>query len=145
MSAPDSEATTATRRPNGDIVSLNGDKIDATSYRLDALYAFHAPDAPVKTGDRWTYDSKADPKTGAVAGHAEFELVGIDKIVNWDAAKIRWTYKELEGTEPASSEGTVWIDIKDGAVVKCDGKLKNAPLRDAPRPVDFTFLVERLS
>lgn len=145
MTTPDSDATTASRRANGELVTLNGEKIDATSYRIDALYAFRAPDSPVKVGDKWTYEPKADLKTGSLAGKAEFELVSVDKVGMWEAAKIKWTYRETEGTDPASSEGTLWIDTKDGALVKCEGKLKNAPLRDAPRPVDFSFTVERVS
>lgn len=144
MTTPDSDATTATRRANGELVSINGEKIDATSYRLDALYAFRAPDSPVKVGDKWSYESKADAKTGAVSGKADFELMSIDKVGIWEAAKIKWTYRETEGADPASSDGTLWIDTKDGALVKCEGKLKSAPLRDAPRPVDFSFTVERL-
>lgn len=145
MTTPDSDATTASRRANGELVTLNGEKIDATSYRIDALYAFRAPDAAVKVGDKWSYEPKADLKTGSVAGKADFELVSIDKVGMWEAAKIKWTYRETEGTDPASSEGTLWIDTKDGALIKCEGKLKNAPLRDAPRPVDFSFTVERVS
>lgn len=144
MTAPDTEPTTAARKANGELVSLNGDRIDASSYRLDNLNAFHAPDSPVKVGDRWTFDVKGDSKTGAVAGKAEFELLGIERVGVYESAKIRWTYQETEGATPASSEGTVWIDVKDGSLVKSEGKLKNAPLRDAPRPVDFSFTTERI-
>jgi hypothetical protein len=144
MTAPDSEPTTAARKANGELVSLNGDRIDASSYRLDNLNAFHAPDNPVKVGDRWTFDSKGNTATGAVAGKAEFELLGIERVGPYEAAKVRWTYQETEGPTPATSEGTVWIDVKDGSLVKSEGKLKNAPLRDAPRPVDFSFITERI-
>jgi len=79
-----------------------------------------------------------------VAGKAEFELLGIERVGVYESAKIRWTYQETEGATPASSEGTVWIEVKDGSLVKSEGKLKNAPLRDAPRPVDFSFTTERI-
>lgn len=142
---PDSDITTATRRANGELVTLNADKVDGSSYRMDALYAFHSPENAVKVGDKWSYESKADPKTGAVAGKADFEFVSVDKVGLWEAAKVNWTYTETEGTDRASSEGSVWIDLKDGNLIKCEGKLKAAPLRDAPKPIDFSFKVERIS
>lgn len=144
ITAPDSDATTAVRKTTGDLVSINADKVDASSYRLENLTAFLSPETPVRIGDRWIRDIKADSKTGAVGCRAEYELLSVDKVGPYEAAKIKWSIKETEGQEPGSGEGTIWIDVKDGSLVRSEGKLKNAPLRDAPRPVDFSFTTERV-
>ena len=88
-------------------------------------------------------DFKADEKTGALAAKASYEVIALEKVGPYDTAKIKWTYAESEGETKASSEGFVWLWTLDGSLVKAEGKLKNAPFRDAPRPVDVDILTER--
>ncbi|HRF60077.1 MAG TPA: hypothetical protein PLH94_09220 [Fimbriimonadaceae bacterium] len=141
-SAPDQEII-ATRTPNGELLTLSAEKVDATSYRLENLAAFRAPEEPVKPGDKWVVDLKPDEKTGTVSAKASYEVLGFEKVGPYATAKIKWSYTETEGDAKASSEGTVWIWTLDGSLVKAEGKLKNAPFRDAPRPVDVDILTER--
>lgn len=141
-SAPDQEII-ATRTPTGELLNLSAEKVDGTSYRLENLAAFRAPENPVKAGDKWSVDFKADEKTGALAAKASYEVIALEKVGPYDTAKIKWTYAESEGETKASSEGFVWLWTLDGSLVKAEGKLKNAPFRDAPRPVDVDILTER--
>jgi hypothetical protein len=61
-------------------------------------------------GDTWAEDVKADAKTGAEADHADYKIVSEEKVGDIDTIKVHATIKETSGGDPASSEGTYWLD-----------------------------------
>ncbi len=126
---PDSDKPSkSTYTTNGLITLIEGDEAGPGSYRLSYMQSLIAPDSPKKVGEKWEADLPANKKTGAVAGKATYEVVGTEKIGAWDTVKVKWTYKETEGTSPATAEGTVWLSVTDFNTVKVDGKYLNAPL-----------------
>lgn len=138
----DSVQTTITNK-QGLILEIKGDMVDSNQYRLGNMSAIKIPEADIKVGEKWSHEYKADSKTGAVAGKAEYEVLAAEKVLGHDTVKIKWTYKEAEGAEPASAEGTAWISTKDGSTVKVTASYKAAPLPGAPAPVDMTVTLER--
>lgn len=145
MEIPDQPGTTTTYKATGEVVEIKGEQTDASAYRMANLNVVKSPTGEIKVGDKWTYEVKADSKTGAAAGKAEYELLGSEKVGSWDSLKIKWTFKETEGSDPASSSGTVWIDAATGALVKAVGEYKNAPIPGAPGPISMKFTLERVS
>ena len=129
--------------PNGLIKELRGDAVESSAYRSANLSSTYFPDKEVKVGDEWTYDAKADTKTGAVSTKSTYKIAGEEKVGAFDTFRITFTTKEAEGSEPASSEGTVWIDKADGSMVKTDAKWANFPFPGAPAPVNGTVSVTR--
>lgn len=128
----------------GDVVKIEGPEVDGSNYRLANLYAFRYPDKPVKFGDSWERTVTADPATGAFAAKATYTLVGTEKVGSWETAKVQFTYEETEAKPPMTAEGTFWIDLADGAVVRLTLTAQNAPLRIAPEPVAMKTTLTRL-
>lgn len=141
---PASGATVEVRKANGTLVEIRGENVDSNSYRMNALSALVPSDKPVKVGDTWTNDVKSDAKTGAVAAKAEYKVIGEEKVGDYETLKLKVTVKETEGSEPASSEFTLWLDKANWTMVKLDGKLINAPMPGAPTPVTANMTLERV-
>lgn len=143
MEIPEQPASTSIYKANGALIEMKGEQVDSNSYRLANMSTLIAPEKPVKVGDKWTQETKADAKTGLAAAKADYEVLGAEKVGSYDTVKLKFSYKETEGSEPSSSEGTVWINVKDGSLVKADATVKNAPLPGAPGPADMKFTIER--
>jgi len=85
---------------------------------------------------------KEDKKTGVVPAKGEFKLVAEEKLGAHDALKIKATVKETSGDNPAASDGFVWIDKKDGSMLKTEVKWTNAPVPGVGFPVAATVKIE---
>jgi hypothetical protein len=138
---PDSFNVT-TNKANGELIDFVSDGADATAWRLMELKHFVYPPKPVSVGDTWTSSVTADPVKGTVAATTDYKVDSMEKIGTRDTAKIKVTFKETEGATPASSDGFVWIDIKDGSMVKTITAWTNAP--SAQGPIDATITIERV-
>jgi hypothetical protein len=140
---PTSGATTTVYTKDGDVKEIAGDQTTPDTYRLANLGILRDPGKTLNVGDAWTYEIKADKKTGAVAAKADYKILAEEKVGSWDTLKIKATVKETEGTDPASSDGTVWISKADGSTVKMESKWTNAPFPGAPAPINATVKMDR--
>ncbi|MCW5943817.1 MAG: hypothetical protein KIS66_16415 [Fimbriimonadaceae bacterium] len=127
----------------GAVEGLQGENADAIGYRQANLNAFRAPEKPVTIGERWTTAIAEDKRTGQVKAEATFELLALENIRSQECAKVKATYRELEGAAPAGSEAILWISLKDGWTMREERTIRNAPLGSSPTPVDVTRTVER--
>jgi hypothetical protein len=127
-------------RPEGD---KDGEEADAQTYRMALMTTFTPPEKPVAVDGTWAHESKADQKKGLPARKTEYKAAAVEKVQDQEAVKVEFKYKETEGDTPATSEGTHWISVKDGALLKSEAKLKNAPVPGAPAPMDLTIRMER--
>lgn len=141
--APGGGTSTTTYAANGEVKEVKGDNTTPDTYRMSNLGILIDPAKDLAINDTWSYDIKADKKTGAVAVKAEFKLLGEEKIGEWDTLKIKATLKETEGTDPASSDGTLWISKVDGSLVQQEGKWVNFPFPGAPAPINATVKMTR--
>ncbi len=145
MDAPDSGGTqTSIFKPNGEIVEMKGDMVDANAYRVAYMNSFFAPETAVKEGDSWEKKIAADSKTGMVAAVAKYKVEKAEKVGAYDTFLLTYEYKESTGDAPASSSGKVWVNTKDGSLVKFEGEWKNAPIAGAPMPISAKVFIERV-
>jgi len=122
---------------------------DTESYRMSNIQSIAAPDKAVKVGDKWTHtfaptkvkiigEEKTTPKATA-----DYELLAEEVALGVPCIKVKETFKELEGENPASAEGTIWLNAKTFEQIKVDVKIKNAPIPSLP-PVEVSFLLEKV-
>ncbi len=143
MDAPSEGASTTSYDARGLITDIKGENADSNAYRMANLTLVATPEKAVKKGDKWSHEFKGDDKKGSRAAKADYEVLDTEKVGGLDTVKVKWTYKETEGTEPASSEGTIWLHATDFSIVKVVGSLKGAPIPGAPAPMDLTYTLER--
>jgi hypothetical protein len=141
MNPPDSTDTTV-NKANGEIVDFQTQNEDPNAWRLAELNGFVYPDKPVNVGDEWTSTVTADSKKGTVAATCTYKVDSLEKIGTHDTAKIKVSYKETEGTDPAASDGFVWLDTKDSSMVKAESNWTNAPSPQGP--VSAKVTIERV-
>ncbi len=132
--------TTTTFSANGEILKIEGDRVDENSYRFGNLLTFYFPDKSLHDGDTWSFDIKANKDTGAVAAKADYTLVGLDKVGQTDAYKVKFSVKESNGVG-ASSDGTVWFSKSDLTMLKLTGNLTNAPVPGATISGELTVML----
>ncbi len=139
---PDATETTVFKS-TGEIVDIQSEQSAAQNpWRAAELNNFVYPDKPVKVGDTWTSSVTADEKKGTVAATTNYKVDSLEKIGTHDTAKIKVTFKESGGSDPASADGFVWIDVKDGSMVKGVSTWANVPM--GPAAINGTFTVERV-
>lgn len=123
--------------PNGEVLEITGDQVDGSTYRFASLINLRRPSKDVAKGDKWEVKSPANAKTGLIALTATYEVEGNESVSGVDCLKINFTITETEGSSPASSKGTLWVNPANGLTVKVSGELKNAPI--AGQVVDAQF------
>ncbi len=127
------------------LLNVEGDAVDDSKksgeLRIDALQEFHAPAAPVKVGDTWTFEQKASSGTDNVSTKVDYKVEGAEEIDGHKVFKIHASGKETGGE--SSGELTFWIDRTDGSLVKGEGSLKKVNVGGAPEPLDMTFTLTR--
>jgi hypothetical protein len=138
-----SMTVTTTFDAKGDVVEIKGDNVDTANYRMASAVALHFPSDKVKAGEGWERKIEANDKKGIVEATASYKLTGTEKIDDWDTLKIDVTYRETKGEKPISCSATIWIDTKDGSLVKANFTVENAPLGLSPEPVSMTATITR--
>jgi hypothetical protein len=124
---PDQSPSTTKYNSKGEVLAIEVDADPVAAWRMAGLNIFIEPGKEVNVGDKWSYEIKADEKTGAVGAKAEFTVMGEEKVGSFDTVKVKYMVAEVGGEQPASSEGIVWLDKKDGNMIQADTKLKRAP------------------
>ena len=128
FSPPGSEASSTTvSKASGEIVTYESSVPNPDGLRTSMINNFIFPDKPVDVGDEWNFKVKADDKKGLMDATSTFKVDSLEKIGKHDTVKIKASYKETSGSEPASSEGFMWIDTADGSLVKANMTWNNVP------------------
>lgn len=141
MQGPESVAVSVIK-PDGTVAEVRGENAGPDAYRLATIETIKLPDFALANDKTWTADFPADSKTGVVHSKGEYKVLGSETLHGVDAWKIQMKVGELDGDNPASTEGTTWISKKDGSLVKMEGKGKNLPIAGAPGPVSGTETIE---
>lgn len=121
--------------------AADGEESDAETIRLALLTTVKAPEKPVAIGEKWSATLKSDVKE-TFPVEAKYEVVGTEKVGEWDTIKVSFSSKET-GDGKGEASGTIWLNTADFSTVKEDSKIKNAPLSMAPDGVDMTVTSER--
>jgi hypothetical protein len=140
---PDIGPFPVTLNADGSLKEIKGDASTAgpEAYRMTNLEVLIDSGKPLAVGDTWSVDIKAGDK--AKAAKAEYKVIAEEKAGDIDTIKVKFTVKETEGTEPASSDGTYWISKADGSLVRSEVKWANAPFPGAPTPISATMTETR--
>ncbi len=144
MDMPAGNATITTYKSTGEIVEIKGGSEESSSYRMATLGLVLAPGKSLSVGDKWTHEVKADTKLGIVAAKADYQVLAEEKVGSVDTIKIKATVKETEGSDPASSDSTLWIDKKDGSTIKAETKWVKAPFPGPTGPLDADLKLTRI-
>lgn len=128
-------------KPNGEVIEFISEQ-GIPELRSATLDVFRQPDKPVKVGESWTWDSKGDAKLGTVNVRGIYTLVGEETIAGKACVKIRQVVSETEGSEPASKESTIWLEIATSTYVKLVSKWTNVPMSGGT-PISGTVSLTR--
>ena len=142
VDVPSQGATISVYKPAGDVVEIRGADTSASAYRMANLNNIYYPEKPIKVGESWTKEIKADTKTGALDATATYKLLAEEKVGSHDTLKIEAKVTE-KGNDGASAEFTAWLSKTDFGIVKMTGDWKNAPLAGAPGPVNAKVEMNR--
>lgn len=144
MDAPSGGPNRTTFSPSGKVVDMQGDMVDGSAYRTAGVSSFYKPTKAVKVGDSWKIELKGDSKLGSVDSVASYTVEAEEAVGAWQTLRIAFDVKETTGSQPASSSGKIWIDHRDGEMVKVEGRWKDVPVPGAPAPITGTMKVIRL-
>ena len=144
MEIPATPATVLTVKPNGDIMEIKGsDQVNGDVYRYQNLMSFYPSSDSVTLGSKWVRKGAANKDTGAVAFSASYEILGEEKIGELDTFKIKYRIVETEGNDPATNEGTVWVNKTDCGLIKATSKWSNVTMAGSPMPINGEFAISR--
>lgn len=138
------ETTTKTIAADGRLLSVEGSPDESSAMRMGYLDSVFDAGKPLNVGDKWTVEIKENSAKHIVAGKADFEILGEEKVGGVDTIKISDKYSESGGSDAASSVATIWIDKADGSLVKSVSEWKNAPVPGAPGPINATITMTRV-
>ncbi|MDM7460497.1 MAG: DUF6263 family protein [bacterium] len=137
MPQPAPPATKMTFKPNGAVAKAEGG--DGMMPQMNASQMVF-PDKPIKVGDKWS----ETVKNPAGELKIEYELVGVEKVGEVEALKIKVTARTVNGKEGESysADGFNWVDPKTGMMVKMETRIKGLMVEGAPAPIDGTLKME---
>ncbi len=137
MPQPAPPATKMTFKPNGAVAKVEGG--DDMMQQMNASQMVF-PDKPIKVGDKWS----ETVKNPAGELKIEYELVGVEKVGEMEALKIKVTARTVNGKEGESysADGFNWVDPKTGMMVKMEARIKGLMVEGAPAPIDGALKME---
>jgi hypothetical protein len=137
MPQPAPPATKMTFKPNGSVAKVDGG--DAMMQQMNAAQMVY-PEKPIKVGDKWSETVKNPNGELKI----EYELVGVEKVGDTEAVKIKVTARSVNAKEGEgySADGFTWVDPKTGMAVKMETRIKGMQVEGAPMPIDGTLKME---
>lgn len=142
MTGPENFST-QTFSKTGQLLKQEGGQTDQENPRATQMQQFYYPTQPVKMGESWTKDFKADSSKGLYEAKAKYTLEASEIVGKVDTWRVKYVYSEMTENMPMSSMGTAWIDKKNGEVVRMVGNYENAQFSNEMPPVNATFKMTR--
>ncbi|MCC7434394.1 MAG: hypothetical protein IT363_06895 [Methanoregulaceae archaeon] len=132
-----------TYTPSGDVVAVQGGLVNESVYRLANLMAVRLPKVAVSKGDKWECVVPKNVDTGVFEAKATYTYDDDEKIGEFDTIRAEFEYAEVAG-DPARGQGKVWLNKRDGSVVKLETNWTSAPIPGAPTPLTGAVILERI-
>lgn len=132
---------------NGLVRSVESSEPDmggSAAFRIANMTSFVVPDTPVKIGSKWEQEIKGSARTDNIGGKASYSVVATERVAGIETFVIEMKFVETSGEAPATAEGRIWVDVRDGSLVKLSATLRNAPFPQAPAPIDAKLTIERI-
>lgn len=139
-----SKAMTMITKATGELKEIKGDDVVEGMYRAHNLMGFIPPTEAVQVGSKWKKEYAANKDTKAPAFKTECTILGEEKIDGTDTFKIQFKNSETEGSDPASIEGTIWIEKANCSLVKATQKWVAVTMPPSPFPITGSFTMERV-
>ena len=133
------QTTTTTYGADGTITKVESASASGDELRLGNLNNTMWPKDKVDVGSKWEATLKGDKTKGTLDVSYSYEVLGREKLKNFDTFKIKTTAKE-SGDGAASAESTVWVDVATGLTVAGNGTMKGVPIMGTP--MDATWKLE---
>lgn len=140
--APAERPTRLRRATSGAILEIVGVASDPDRYRLATLDAFYYPADPVRPGSTWRREGDGNVRQGAPPYRADYTAEAFERVGEVEALRVRGTVTELRDGG-ARSEGTYWIGLSDGWIVKAEVQWFSVPFGGSPFPVNARIEVIR--
>ena len=115
-------------RADGSISDVSGDNVGKDTLRLSNIQSLLWPKETVKVGSKWQGQIQGDKNKETVDVVSNYEVVGREKVGNRDCFKLTFDSKEQSGSDPASTKGTLWVDVASGLMVKNESDWMNMPI-----------------
>ncbi len=145
--APQQPPTTLVVSKSGGLIRIEkaGDGMGSTPPRVEQANRFQFPAGPVKVGDEWFREVKADAKEGFVAAKAKYTLEKVEVKDGVNSFRIKYAYSELEGNAPTDCIGTFWMAVEDGDLVRYEGQLNNVEFMEGMPPVSAKIVLTQVT
>lgn len=131
-----------TYTPTGEVVSVQGDFVNESVYRLANLMAVRLPKEPIVKGDKWERSIAKNVETGVFDAKASYTYEDDEMVEDVETIRVLFEYAEIAG-DPARSDGKVWLDKRDGSVIKLETNWTSAPIPGAPTPLTGSVILTR--
>ncbi|MBC8102053.1 MAG: zinc-dependent metalloprotease [Cytophagales bacterium] len=129
------DTDTITIHPDGTLVSYKSGGTDKDEDRLGPrLYTATTPVFPKKpltAGDKWSHDYLPNNDLGTRKAHADYEVLGAEKVGAIDTVKVKMTYAEDGPTPNITGSGTIWVEKLSGDPLRTEYTVDGVPFGPA--------------
>jgi hypothetical protein len=129
---------------NGELIDR---KVESEEMNVDTRWAeglvIIYPEVAVKPGDVWKRTVKADAAKGRVASETSFTYIGEEEVAGVRCWKLKYEFRETQGSRPITTSATVWLEVKDGSLHKGEYVMKNVEFQPG-FPMDATAKLVRI-
>ncbi|MGE0000568.1 MAG: zinc-dependent metalloprotease [Fimbriimonadaceae bacterium] len=125
--------STIVLNPNGTLVSYSSDEDEETkefSARMSQAGTIVFPEEEVEVGHKWSHDFTANSTLGTQAAKASYVYEANEEAAGAACAKVKASYAE-SGAKGMKVEGTYWVELASGDVVKSKFEYQNVALPGA--------------
>lgn len=130
------EKDTIIIHPDGTLASYKSGSAEKDDDHLGPrMYIAGTPVFPknaVGVGDKWAQDYSENGTLGTRKAHADFEVLGAEKVGPIDAIKVKMTYAESGAAPNITGTGTIWVEKASGDALRSEYTVDGVPLPLAP-------------
>lgn len=135
---------TIVQKMNGVLVSDDSPPEMGGGERVSRMNAFHYPDKPVKVGDKWEYEWKADKEKGLGSAKAQWTYVAHEMKDGVDCWKVDYVFAEMDDPNGMSASGSIWFDTASGNIHYSSYQFNNVTFQEGMPPTSGTGQITRL-
>jgi len=138
------QKTTTVMKMNGAVVSDSSTAAMGGGERLNRMNAFYRPSKPVKIGDTWENEWKADKEKGLQNSKARWTLAAYEPKNGVDCWKVDYVFAEMDSTDGISANGSLWISAKDGNMEYSKYEFQNVTFQEGMPPASGSGEITRV-
>ncbi len=139
------EKVTSVTKLNGTLVSESASaSMGGGGERVSRMNTFLRPLKPVKIGDSWENEWKADKEKGLQSSKAKWTLKAYEPKNGVDCWKVDYVYAEMDSPDGISSNGSIWLNAKDGMIEYSKYEFQNVSFQEGMPPASGTGDITRV-